>query len=478
MGKRFIEQGGEICAYNDESLDLYIELLGIIKNNTDWLFLEALTNFHDSFIFYDCNELTYMLYEYVKEKGIAYEIRSTKWDSVYGIKERQENWQNLRSPILISDETRRGETSAEKVYSNGCYAFLNTIYKVNIFLKAENLLDYKDFFQKLNLKGFLAQSLPIQLSWVNYLALIKILNDEKVPNLLRTVKRVTSKRIVGILCNCQGEIIFSMLKKQKNFMKDFFVILLPPLYYIKEKSIQCICKNIFSEFDVFIYQYVKNTFYQPFFATKNIVSFLKEGCRKICIPDLYFDGYYPQADHIDKPMNVLCSSLYGDAVFQIRDYYIEEVYSQTKSITETVEILSGKKNIFFDKKKIEQHWDMAVYRMLKKEEKADLKMSDYILENIKEKRLFTAAHNPVNELMYIVVKRLLEMLSVPFDQFDYNDNMPNFGDAEQVIYPYVKKVLELNFDVGEVYANKAFVDKKLKLEEYIELYIRNVCKID
>ena len=62
MGKRFIVDEDSLYAYNDETLDHYLELLAIISANDNWIFLEALANFHDSFIFYDCKELTYKFY--------------------------------------------------------------------------------------------------------------------------------------------------------------------------------------------------------------------------------------------------------------------------------------------------------------------------------------------------------------------------------------------------------------------------------
>lgn len=471
MAKRFIENEGEICIYNDESLDPYIEILKIIENNEDWLFLEALTNFHDSFIFYDCNELSYRLYKYIKKRGIPYEIRNKNWQVIYGV-ENKDDFYNLQSPILISDETRTIKKNKRINYTNACYEFLNTIFDVNIFLDIRNLT-IKDFLKK----ETFAQILCLHVSYISYLSLTKVVDDENVPRLLRKIRKVTSKEIVGILCNCQGEIIFEMLKRQKDFLKRYFIILFPPIYYIRNNAIRCICPDIFCECDVFIYQLIRKTFSQSFFATDNIIRLLKQSCKKICIHDLYFNGYYPQLSF--KPVKTILRDVYGNSFFQGRDYYIEEVYSKTGSIRSTIEILMGQGD-FFDKEKIKEHWNLAVYKILQAEKHLiDIKMSDDILEGnkVKKERLFTNTHSPVNKLLYIEVKKMLEMLSIPFTEFDYNDNIASFDGAQQVIYPYVKEILELDFDVHEVYINKSFVDKKFSLEEYIELYIRNICKI-
>lgn len=476
MGQRFIIKEGEIYVYNDLSLDPYIEILDIIENNEDWIFLEALTNFHDSFVFYDCNELSYKLYLYAKRKAIPYEVRGEKWKKIYGIEECQQDTSVLQSPILISDETRTIKNNAENQYSNACYAFLYTIYNVNILLKTEKLKNKEILFQRLTQRKTTPQTLYLQMSYANYLALIKIINSEEIPYLLREIKKATSKEIMGILCNCQGDIIFQMLKKQEHLLKKYFVVLLPPLWVIKNEEIKNICPDIFSELDVFIYQFVKKTFYQPFFATDNIVGFLKVNCKRICLPDLYFSGYYPQCSK--EPVCTLLKDSFGNTIFQVRDYYIENIYSQTKSVRKTIEILLRDDKNGFDKEEIEQNWEAQICKMVEKELITDIKMADDILSMIKRKRLFTAAHNPVNELIYIEVKKLLSLLSVPFVEFDYDSNRNNFGGAEQIVYPYVKNVLNLEFEVPELYINTKFTDKKFRVEEYIELYIRNICDIE
>jgi len=479
VGRRFIEEGDNVYAYNDETLDLYLELLAIISVNDNWIFFEALANFHDSFIFYDCNELTYQLYRYAKERAIPYEIRNfPKWHKVYGI-DKHENrlcGKILRSPILFSEETRRVDKDRDTSFPNTCFAFLNTIFKVNIFMEC---LGQDGFHLNVEKAGISVERLPVESAYASYLELQTLMNDDKVSRLLDIVRQATSKKIAGILCNCQGEILFRMLIKQKSFTKNYFVLLLPPLWYIKEKSIQYICEDIFNKFDLFIYQHVKTTFYQPFFATQNIIPLLKKGHRRIGIPDLYFDGYFPQIDHVDRPMNVLLRNLSGDTIFQVRDYYIEETYKRTNSITKTKELLllEEDSSMVFDKGKVIQKWNNAIERMIDAEKNVDLKMSDYILDNIKGRRLFVAAHNPVNELMYVETERLMEMLDLPFGQFDY-EAMMNFEGAQEVIYPFVKKVLDLKFNSEQYYVNKAFVDKKYRIEEYIELYIRNICEFE
>ncbi len=485
MGKRFIDCENDYIVYNDETLDFYIGLLDIISANSHWKFFETLTNYHDSFIFYDCNELTYRLYCYARKKGIPYEIRNfSKWQRLYGVTESEKQIcadnDNLHSPILFSEETRRTGHKKDKKglpFPNTCFNFLNTIFKANIFIDCFGQ-DYFSMFLKQN--GVLAEQLPVESAYVLYLNLKPMTDDDKVPRLLKAVRQATSKKIAGILCNCQGEILFQMLLKQKCFLKNYYVLLLPPLYYIKEKSISCICEGIFHELDLFIYQFVKPTFYQPFFATQNIIPMLKNKCRRICIPDLYFDGYFPQISHIEKPANALLRDLNGDTIFQVRDNFIERTYEQTKSIRKTKELLLSEINsgMVFDNKMIINHWNHAVARMMDAEKNVDLKISDYLLDHIKKRRLFVAAHNPVNELMYVEIERLMELLDLPFDPFEYRDGIMNFEGAQEVIYPYVKTMLELDFKTEQYYINKSFVDRQFKIEEYIELYIRNICELE
>lgn len=474
MGKRYLEKESGFCEYNDEGLDEFIEILSIIKENESWLFLEALTNFHDSLLLYDCNELTHMLYEFCCDRNIPVEIHGIKWKLIYGIETDKGNRQDLLSPILISEETRY-QYNVIKEYSNSCYAFLKTIFMMNISLQAQNV-SKKIFLNKEKKIEICKYWLPIEKDYVTYLGLCDTIGEQNVSEMLHVIKKVSAKKIVGILCNCQGEILFEMLKKQKAFLKSNFIILFPPLYIIRDNPIESICEDVFCVIDILVYQFVKQTFKWPFWATDNILQFLDKKCSKICLPDLYFDGYYPQITHIDKPTDILLETSEGNTLIQVRDYYIEEVYYKTNSIKKTIEILRSEASDFFNEEAILLHWNSAIERMLEKEKVTDLKMSDYILGAITEKHLFTAAHNPVNELMYVEMERLMKMLSIPFCQFDYN-NMLNFGGAQQVIYPRVKSALGLRFGAEEFYANRAFIDRKYNLEEYIELYIRNICTI-
>ncbi len=167
MGRRFIEEGDNVYAYNDETLDLYIELLAIISVNDNWIFFEALANFHDSFIFYDCNELTYQLYRYAKERAIPYEIRNfPKWHRVYGLDEHENGLcgKILRSPILFSEETRRVDKDRDTSFPNTCFAFLNTIFKVNIFMEC---LGQDGFDLNVEKAGVSVERLPVESAYAS-----------------------------------------------------------------------------------------------------------------------------------------------------------------------------------------------------------------------------------------------------------------------------------------------------------------------
>lgn len=314
----------------------------------------------------------------------------------------------------------------------------------------------------------------IDLVCCKYDTFLASFQEQEVVCFLKIIREISHKKIFMLLANCQGEVIYPMLKDIKEFTENYYIIETLPFYMMKIKGIKNISEATLKQLDLFVYQYVEvNSEYYKAFASDHILELLENKCIAICIPNLYFRGYFPQVGgyrYINEESIILNNGV--NNLFAHVDTWIEKEYSKSHSVKKVIAAL---KDInYISKEEILWNLQCTLDELKKRETKCDIIMSDYIEKNYTKKMLFTEPEHPVNEVIAELVNRLLAILKIK-ERVLYFDKYGDLSCQNALVYPCVSHMLGLFFKCTKYCCCRAIFDRKISLEEYIELYIRNVC---
>lgn len=186
----------------------------------------------------------------------------------------------------------------------------------------------------------------------------------------------------------------------------------------------------------------RNNEYGYQLSDEYVMPKLNENCKTITIPNLYGAGkiYFPLLGKINNDNIPLSNGNDIDGLFLQYDDIILECLDET-----------------FNK-------------IRKREEKWDIKVLSYIIENYKKGKLFYDIGHHTEILIAYISKELLGVLGI---NSQMNLKSSPMSAHELPIYPFVAEVLRLEFK--DEYIRRNELDKKLKdamdLAEYIREYI-------
>jgi hypothetical protein len=191
--------------------------------------------------------------------------------------------------------------------------------------------------------------------------------------------------MISVYGNCQAKQIFLMLTESKNFVNKYGNQAYIALNYIYEKEhmpIEQIIEN-FQKSKLLIYQPLSEK--HKDYSTKHLLKFLPENCERVSFPYIFNDalwGYNVSGNHKD--------AINGE--FEL---------SQSNKIKER----------FCDNIKILQE----------KEKETDIKVSDFIIENIQKKELFHTQNHLSPYFFKQICIRILYILNLENDIENLDD---------------------------------------------------------
>ena len=192
--------------------------------------------------------------------------------------------------------------------------------------------------------------------------------------------------------------------------------------YILIKQKRAIPVDILKSADIFIYQPIdkKHGIYSTDTNIENnIMSYLSPKCKKISFPYIYNSTLW-----ILIPPSISDSMIgnYGEAGKYINGEPIEKLKIKGHSLHEVLEMYSdGKINFDF-----ENRFNKCIKILKEKEELCDIKVSDYIIKNVRSKKLFYTQNHPSSHIFIHCVNQILQILSI---NDLYNVNQVKKGDV-------------------------------------------------
>lgn len=267
--------------------------------------------------------------------------------------------------------------------------------------------------------------------------------------------------------NCQRNAIIRYLMQSKSFKENYAIINTPAVHMCSRDGLS---KEAVSACDLFIYQKVGEG-YGKYLSTNHILSGLKDSCKKISIPNTFFKGYHPEFINNPVPRPNPRYGVHPGGKFPYGDKNIIKLLNNGKSKKEIIKALSeeGFYSYAFLKKNLED----TLNELAAREEDLDVKVTDFIRNNYRDKYLFYTVNHPGDYVSRFVSMAILKMLSFP--EIEISAATVNFfgGHLHVPIYPSVIKNLQLSFiSRDHCYSFYYCVDKRLiTFEEYISEYI-------
>ncbi len=254
--------------------------------------------------------------------------------------------------------------------------------------------------------------------------------------LFKKLKGSLSMKYLIIFANCQGGTLLSMLNEHEAFKKEYSCIPIPFVQNIKSKEQIKLLLDSVKKADIFIYQYVNSPNMPNETNTHYLLNLLKKDTIKISFPSLYFNGYFPHLDSMDKITGPLRL---------VHDYIIAYCYTKGFTEKETLRLINEKD--LYSKKISMEFVKKSIESLLKREREndIDIRLSDYIKNNYKKEKLFNQFNHPKRIVFEFLTREILNRLLVTKTTFISLKSKDYLGGITAPVYPSTLKNLELEF---------------------------------
>lgn len=264
------------------------------------------------------------------------------------------------------------------------------------------------------------------------------------------------KKIIVMYGNCHLAPIIQQLRQQKSFSHQYFIYPILPICLIKDPNY--FDEPIFKHFcNIFIHQQIRDeNIYGPQYSSKSIISKLPKHCKTCSIPNLY------RLPLFMFPQNSVNSGLFykGDKVFSFDSILDGWVLKHIRVMPEKEYIRVFHKLINTTKSNTLGP-EMFFSKIKTREEKWDIKISDFIKENF-DKPLFYDPNHPSELIINYISSCLCSLLNI-----QYTKCTSAILDALEMpsIYNYKQDKLVIR-------AHSFVLNRNgLSLKQYISLYI-------
>lgn len=229
------------------------------------------------------------------------------------------------------------------------------------------------------------------------------------------------------ICGCTGTEINKFLKKTKTFNKLYVVTLIYVNHYMNsyKNESNFIEKDLESIKNADVILYIPHVI-KPFFSIENIKTIAKSQSVIYKIPAFSFYGYHYKF-HTAVKIDV---NLPYQKIINI----IDNKYSSEDDL-------------------IKSNMDNELKKLLSLDNTHDIKVHDLISDNYKNHLLFYSPNYPSSYFCYLIAKQILELLDINPCELSIPNNLIDATFSWNMyypIFPHVKKVLDLDFDVDNI----------------------------
>jgi hypothetical protein len=283
-------------------------------------------------------------------------------------------------------------------------------------------------------------------------------------------KLFNRKKKYSFYGNCQLDNICNQLNESNQFKQYYEYVPVKAVYLLDKNDLKGI-ENAFSDIDILFYQGVGSNFKNgPEFASDNVLTFLKKDCKKILIPSLFFNAYFPDFHEVAvEEYGVITTQLMGS----FHDTNILGAYVNNMSVNSFFKLYTDEN--YYDRKYCLDLLNNAFNNLEEREtnNRVDIKISKFLRENYSKQKLFNCQNHPKPPLFQYVVDEIIRTLG---HNVKVNITKSNLDSIESAVHPSIHKNLNLDFE------NKIeFLTSRGTITDYktiIELFYEEYRKID
>lgn len=273
-------------------------------------------------------------------------------------------------------------------------------------------------------------------------------------------------------CHLRG--VVQCLRRTKTFSDAYTAFYEPnylPLNFYRMRRLRYLAENC----GILIYGMALTP--ENYRKNSAILGGLKCGVKKICLPAVYFGGYFPQGRRSYNAMNELAVKCegYDFTPFSYGDSWLNDCIIQGVSLYGILEQIE--KEEVYSRDFILNYEEREWKRLRYQERDSDIKVVDYLEKNYKVRRLFRNETHMENEIIYQYAERILQVLGCSGNAVV--SGTPLLSCSQHFIYPCVAKALDLEWDVWkeelDLYTYNGW--KKVSMVEYIKAYYESCGEI-
>ncbi len=273
------------------------------------------------------------------------------------------------------------------------------------------------------------------------------------------------KKMVFLHGNCHMDIVESFLKSSVTFQKEYAVY--PTDRICTGKYVN---EEILPEIDIWIHEdiQISNAFGYKV-SDEYIKKYMSSTVFEIVMPHLYGlgAGFFPHAKQENKRNIGLLNGAYENGMFPLRDEVIEQCVLENKSINEICQYVN--RDYIISEEYIKSNFEEYIHKIKIREKEWDIKISDFILQHYKEKKLFYDKGHPTNIILKKISEEILKILGIQEEieckgQLDYH---------EVPIYPWIRKVLGMRWEEDSIRTDSNAIKgtENMDIAQYIREYI-------
>lgn len=276
--------------------------------------------------------------------------------------------------------------------------------------------------------------------------------------------RTKKKLSVFIQANCQSHAIRNIFQKVDRLSDKYEIIDVKPVHLWKDEDKEEIIEKI-SECDIFLHQPIdKRTF--GFYASENLLQMLKPEAKSVSFPNLYFTGYHPQAFYLKDDD--------GRKVSEPFDYHDRNIVEFFKHGLSTEEILEKiEDESFYSEEEIKENIEQSLKALREREQYTDIKVSNYIEENMIGNKLFHIFNHPTNEMLFYLFNKVLELLDEDLLQMNEKQAFKAelLGATRYPIYKSLQSYFQINKAPLTLTIGQQTFTLKQMIKKYLDTYL-------
>jgi hypothetical protein len=288
------------------------------------------------------------------------------------------------------------------------------------------------------------------------------------------IKAITNNREFALVHgNCQKDVIHNMLKSNKEFVQSYVLLRVHPIHHPQ------LCLNdinllkegfIFGCIRLFISQPVSrlNKFGDSL-STDLMKNEMSPDCKTIIFPNCFFEGYFPDYYPFRAGAEENFQKLDEISLFCSSNSILDTLILQGVSREKAIQFMHSD---FYSSDKIIEESIKSIERLEKREKESqmDVIISDYVRQNYQNKLLFRSVNHPIQEVLVMVAKRILNCVGIIVDNVFYDESF-SLRDNDLAVLPCVARCL-FKRDGQELYFlhRSKFPECLVDLDKYYLMY--------